>query len=105
MIHQMITIHDCKAQMYKTPLYFKTLGMAKRAWLDILNDPETEFARHPADYTLIHLGTFDDDTGVCDLLTPAQSLGSGQEFLAITEPLEVPEMLKANGQEPEHPNE
>lgn len=99
MILQMITIHDAKAEMYSPPLFFKTIGMAKRQWIDILHDPENEYAKHPADYTLIHLGVYDDSTAEVVLESPPKSLGTGTEFLNINEPMETAHIDQANGKD------
>ena len=60
---QVFSIYDSKAEAHLQPFFMDTVGMATRAVQDCLSDPEHQFNRHPEDYTLFHLGTFDDANG------------------------------------------
>jgi hypothetical protein len=64
MIKQMFTVYDEKSEAYLQPFFLDTTGQALRAISDCLIDDNHQFARHPADYTLFQLGTYDDSTGV-----------------------------------------
>ena len=60
-MHQVFTVYDTKSQAYLQPFFLQTEGQAIRAIADCVNDPEHQFARHPGDYTLFALGTFNDE--------------------------------------------
>ena len=56
----MYTIYDVKADVYTTPFFLMNDEVAKRHVMSALQDPETTFFRHPADYTLYKVGEWDD---------------------------------------------
>lgn len=73
------TIYDSKSEIYTQPFFQATDAVAQRAFQDLINDPEHPFGRHPQDYTLFALGTFDDSNA--EILSQApKSLGNGAEF-------------------------
>lgn len=92
MIYQIFTVHDQKAGAYLPPFYFTTKGQAIRAFADTCNDPAHAFSKHPEDYTLFDLGTYDDGTaGFNPHVTPI-SLGTALEHRQETEILHMPEL-------------
>jgi len=60
MVKKIFAIYDEKSEAYLQPFFLDTIGQAIRAVVDTLNDPDHNFARHPSDYTLFHLGEFDN---------------------------------------------
>lgn len=72
------TIYDEKSEAYLQPFFLDTVGQAIRAITDCVNDNQHQFYRHTSDYTLFHLGSFDDSTGEFD--QNKKSLGSLVEF-------------------------
>lgn len=77
---QMCSIYDAKAEVWTTPIFFQATGQAVRSFSDSIQNPESEFAKHPDDYTLFHLGEFDVRTGQLELLKAPVSLGCGVNF-------------------------
>lgn len=78
---QIFTIHDTKAETFMPPINFRNKGEALRAFTTTVNDEKTQFHAYPADYDLIHIGSYDTDTGI---ITPLQShtvLSNGSELL------------------------
>jgi len=57
------SIRDVKADVFHAPFFLPTDGAATRAFSDVANDINTQIGRHPADFTLYHIGSFDDATG------------------------------------------
>lgn len=57
------SIRDVKADVFHAPFFMPTDGAAVRAFADVANDTGTQIGRHPADFTLFHIGSFDDATG------------------------------------------
>lgn len=45
------------------PFFFKTQGEAIRAWIDVVNDQNTTFAKHPEDYTLFEIAEYNEEQG------------------------------------------
>lgn len=54
---------DVKAAAFGTPIFLPTSGLAIRMFSDSCADPRSPMAQHPADYTLLELGTYDPNTG------------------------------------------
>ena len=96
MKQQIFTVFDQKAEAYLPPFFLPAVGMAKRTFADCVRDKDHQFGMHPEDYTLIHLGEFEDSTGEITMLNPPKILGTGIEFNKITDPLEV--MQKIEGE-------
>lgn len=59
----MFSIYDSKAKAYLPPFIMHQAGMAIRVFADCLNDPGHQFAKNAGDYTLFHIGSYDDNTG------------------------------------------
>lgn len=61
------TLHDVKALTYSPPFFTSNDAIAKRMVSDLVADTNTTVGRHPADYKLYKIGTFDEGNAV---LTP-----------------------------------
>lgn len=75
------TVYDEKAQAFLPPFFMHQDGMATRTFADCVNDADHNFGKHPHDYTLFQIGSFDDNTGELTA-TEKKSLGNGVEFRA-----------------------
>lgn len=58
------SIYDNVAEAYMKPVFFRSEGEALRSWMDIVNDPQSEFSKHPDHYVLVQVGVWDEDEGV-----------------------------------------
>lgn len=63
MKHNMYSVYDAKSESYTLPFFDHAQGRALRTFADCVQDPEHQFGKHPEDYTLFDVGTYDDDTG------------------------------------------
>lgn len=68
MIINIYTIFDDKAKIYNKPFYMHNDAVALRALTDLADDPNTDVHKHPEDFVLFKLGTFDDVSGKFDLI-------------------------------------
>ena len=66
MITKIFTIYDSKAGSYLPPLYMQSTGTAIRAFEDECNNEQSQFNKHPTDFTLFEIGKFDDQT--CEMI-------------------------------------
>lgn len=57
------TIYDNKSELYNNPFVQKTTGAAIRAFTSLVEDEQTDIARHPSDYELFEIGEFDPESG------------------------------------------
>lgn len=80
MQHKIYAVYDSKVGAYLSPFFLRSRGEAIRAWQTVVNDPKTQFNKHPSDYVLFELGEFDDAKATFNLPTP-QSLGVALEFV------------------------
>ena len=73
------SIRDSKISAYSQPFYSHTNGSALRAFADHVNDKTSAPNKHPEDYELFHLGTFDDETGEITSVKP-NFIGAANEY-------------------------
>lgn len=66
MKHGMFCVLDVKAKAFIPPFVLPNNEMAVRAFADCVRDPAHMFAKHPEDYHLHRIGTFDDETGAVE---------------------------------------
>lgn len=60
---KMFAVHDSKAEAYLQPFSMRSKGEAIRAFQNSVNDPQTQFNKYPADFTLFEIGEYDELTG------------------------------------------
>jgi len=76
---KMFAIWDDKAKAYLNPFCFPQTGQAIRVFTGAVNDKNTEFFKHAEDYTLFHIGDFDDATGQLTAATHVELVVSAQQ--------------------------
>lgn len=57
------TIYDVASGVYMRPFFSQADGQAIRGFKDIATDADHEIGKHPEDYTLFRIGSFNDNTG------------------------------------------
>lgn len=57
-----VTIHDAALGAFMRPWFAQSAGQARRMFGDEVARPESDLHKHPADYSLYQIGTFDDDS-------------------------------------------
>lgn len=80
MILKAFCLLDTKTGAFGTPFFMHHAAAAIRACVDLGGDLSTTVGRHPADYALVEVGTFDDSTGVLHAIPP-HNLGTVAGFL------------------------
>lgn len=73
-------IRDAQVNSYSQPFYSPTHGSALRAFSDHVNDPQSAPNKHPDDFNLYHLGTFNDETGQLVAVDPTR-IGTALEYI------------------------
>lgn len=71
----LIAVRDQKANGFTQPFTAGSRGIAIRSWADQLNDKDnakSDQVRHPEDFTLWHIGSYDDATAEIELIKPEQ---------------------------------
>lgn len=67
---QILAVHDRAADTFGRPIFAAAIGQAIRSFQDEINRvaDNNEMNRHPDDFDLYHLGTFDDTAGTFENL-------------------------------------
>ncbi len=95
--HRSFVIYDSKAEAYHTPVYYKTAGLAIRAFTEAAMQKGSAFALYPADFTLFETGYWDEQQNCSQPHTAAINLGNALALLG-------PHLENtAPGTEPTHP--
>ena len=76
------TIYDVASGTYMRPFFSQADGQAIRGFKDIATDANHEIGKHPEDYTLYRVGTFNDTTGLMAGEDP-EKLATGLEMQSI----------------------
>lgn len=64
------SVFDVKAAVYANPFYMPNDAVAVRGFVGAVNSPESMLYKHPEDYMLYRLGTFDDSIGLMTAENP-----------------------------------
>lgn len=72
MIHILVATYDIKTGVYARPTAFITDAQAVRSFGEAVNDKTTEFNKHPEDYSIFNIGSYDDNTGEIKPSKPVQ---------------------------------
>lgn len=91
-------VRDAKANAFVMPHFRNTHLECIRAFGDIVKNEKTAFGMHPEDYSLYHLGEFDDWSGQLESLDVPTLLCTANEFVARPRGVEK---LTSNGIESE----
>lgn len=63
MMKRVFCFYDMKVGIFGTPFFCRHVGEALRIAQQLASDGETVIGRHPADFSLVEIGEFDDTTG------------------------------------------
>jgi len=78
---KMFAIFDSKISSFiEAPMMMISNGQAIRGWETACNDPKSDFYKHPEDFTLFELGTYDESSGKFDSLPTPVSLGLASQY-------------------------
>lgn len=78
---KIFTVYDSKAQSYLPPFYMQSTGQAMRTFEDECNNKESLFNKHPSDFTLFEIGSFDDQTALIEIYEAKTSLATAIECI------------------------
>lgn len=75
----MFSIHDAKVGAFMNPFYAQSRGSAIRDFTDACNDEKSYLAKHPEDYALFEIGSFDPESGFVKSLEQPVGVITGLE--------------------------
>ena len=82
---QMFTVFDAAAKRFLEPFNAPTVEFALRQFRSSVESPDHLFSKYPEDYTLFHIGEFDQESGVIHSFDTPHNLGVGVTFKAGAE--------------------
>lgn len=85
MVLKAFAVLDIKANAFLQPVFMPTVGMMTRAFADAVAREGHEFHKHPEDYRLAYIGTFDDSSGRMEPLAAPEFIGAGSDFVSPKE--------------------
>jgi len=75
------SVYDLKARTYCRPFYSTNDETALRDFSSAVNDSVSDLSRHPSDFSLFKLATFQDVTGLITVEDHPLPLGVGSQFV------------------------
>ena len=78
---QAIAIYDVKAKCWSAPFFERTIGLALRGFIDEANNPQSRIGRYPADFTMFHVGEYDEETGIYQQFDIKVNKGCALEYV------------------------
>jgi len=88
MKREMFAVFDAKSEMFSFPLTFQNDAVAVRTFATMANDPQSFICTNPEDYTLFHVGSFDEETAVVTQPATPRSLGLALQYKRSETPVE-----------------
>lgn len=86
-------IYDTASGAYMRPFFVHSDGQAIRAFSDIATDANHDIGKHPEDYTLYRIGTYDDQNGKLHPEDPS-SLATAMALVAASRNVNKGELLE-----------
>jgi len=77
------SVYDNKALRYFPPYFASTDGEAVRNFADMANDSQTNIGRHPSDYVLYFVGSYDDSNGLFQAEQPMRHVADATSLLKL----------------------
>lgn len=81
MVLIMMSPYDEKAQVYLAPFVCKTEAEGRRMMSDAVNEPGSLVARHPDDFSLYIVGSFNDSSGTLIVPSVPEFICKASEFV------------------------
>ncbi|QXP08360.1 MAG: nonstructural protein [Arizlama microvirus] len=81
MVIKVFSIFDDKAQIFSNPFFMPHTGMATRAFADLVNDGQSNVAKHPSDFKLYQIGEYDDVSGLLTAVPQPVFVNAAVEFV------------------------
>lgn len=73
----MYAIYDHVTQIYTRPMILNNDNEATRVFRDACINPELPMGAHQADYSMWHIGYYNDSTGLVEAVSPAIKIIQG----------------------------
>lgn len=81
MAKKIVCVRDSKTEVFGVPVVTVNLADAERMFKDLVLDSSNAIGKHPEDYTLYCLGSFDETIGAIDVSGCPFAVCSGSDFV------------------------
>lgn len=83
MLYQVFAVRDRAADVFGVPMFLTAVGIAIRGFSDEVNrvDANNQLNKHPEDFDLYHLGTYEDAHGTFNLLPAPRQIAIGKDVI------------------------
>lgn len=88
MVNPVFAVYDNAVKAFMTPFIQQSQGQAIRGFMDACDDEKTNLSRHPEDYTLFQIATYDDANGRYENLDTPEALGTALKFKSLKNKIE-----------------
>jgi hypothetical protein len=78
---KMYSVYDTKSELFSSPHFLQSDGVAVRSFSTACDDPKTQLAMYPEDFSLYCVGTFNIESGNISPIQPKQ-LCNAAEFVS-----------------------
>lgn len=78
---KIFSVFDSKAKAFMAPFTMGTVGMALRSFEEVANNRDHLIGKHPDDFSLYEIGTFDDEFAQITARTPLNLIGVASEYV------------------------
>lgn len=80
---QLFCVYDAQSKLYEVPFGRPTIGVAIRAFGQAVKTPDSALAKSAADFSLWHIGAFDDEKGTVENLQVPVMVAAAREFVSV----------------------
>lgn len=91
MISRVYSVYDVKALSYAPPFICAADGVAVRMFKELVDDSNSIVGRHPADFRLYCIATFDDQRGLLVGILPPEHIVDASALVNYQSKLPVEE--------------
>lgn len=86
---EIFAIYDRVAEAYSQPFFTHNENIAMREFGKWVNTPDTQYYNHPNDYSLYHLGNFDDNTAAFEIKAEPTRIAVAMDLKSVVETSEL----------------
>ncbi|AXH75656.1 MAG: nonstructural protein [Microviridae sp.] len=86
MILKLFSVYDRKAKILCKPFYADNAVQAQRIFNQAVNEPGSQYSRWPADFELVEIGSWSDDSHVVTSHVAPLSLGLAVDYVVSAAP-------------------
>lgn len=80
MILQVMVVYDSKSRAHLLPMFVSHVEVGQRGFADAANDPTGVIGRNPEDFSLFHIGEWDDEIAQMNAFETRRAMGRAATY-------------------------